>query len=78
MAEEIIPYHVRVDYDREGYEEYPLFSFYDIVANNYHDAEQAARKQFCKEVGAEMKHTTAYTFDKHKVDYKNSLIKQNQ
>lgn len=65
-----IKWHIRVDFEREGYEEYPVFSFYDIEAPDYHGAERKARQQFCSDFGFKMEHTTAYTFDKHMTKYR--------
>lgn len=64
-----IKWHIRVSFEREGYEEYPCFSFYDIEAPDYSAAELKARKQFCDDFGFKMEHTTAYTFDKHNTKY---------
>lgn len=64
-----IKWNVRVDFVREGYEEYPCFSFYDIEAPTYNDAERKARQQFCKDFGFNMEHTRAYTFDKEMTRY---------
>jgi len=58
-------FHIRVDQTK--YEDYRVFSFYDIEARDYHDAEREARKQFCASFGFEMKDTEAFTFDKYKV-----------
>ncbi len=56
------------------YKEYPLFTFYDIEAPNYHDAEKKARKQFVAEWGFEYQETSAYTPDKYQIEYRHSLI----
>jgi len=58
------------------YEEYPLFHFYDIEAPNYHDAEKKARHQFVADWGFEYKDTSAYTPDKHQIEYRYLLSKQ--
>lgn len=65
-----ILWHIRVDFEREGYEEYPCFSFYDIEAPTYSDAERKARQKFCDDFGFKMEHTKAYTFDKYMTEYK--------
>lgn len=67
----LIKWHIRVSQTK--YEDYPCYSFYDIEAENYWDAERVARKQFCASFGFEMKDTEAYTFDKHNTKYKATL-----
>lgn len=58
-----ITWHIRVSFVREGYEDYPCFSFYDIKAYTHCDAELEARKQFCESFGFKMEHTKAFTFN---------------
>lgn len=69
----MIKWHIRVDFVKEGYEEYPVFSFYDIEARDYQAAEIEARKQFCASFGFELKDTKAFTFDKYNTEYKAKL-----
>lgn len=68
-----ILWHIRVSFEKEGYEEYPCFSFYDIEAPDYSVAELKARKQFCASFGFKMQDTKAYTFDKHMTRYRAEL-----
>ena len=58
-------YHIRVS--QTEYPDYHLFSFYDIEAPNYHDAEKVARNKFSKEFGFNYRHTSAYVIDKYQV-----------
>lgn len=44
--------------------EYSYFSFYQIEAPNYYDAERKARKQFCIDFGAPYDKTVACTLNK--------------
>lgn len=56
-------FHVRVS--QAKYEEYPCFSFYEIEAEDYHEAERKAEVQFSNDFGFERKDLKAWTFDKN-------------
>ena len=58
------PFRVRVTREGDGNYDYSYFSFYDIDARDYHDAEREARKRFCQDFGAPYNKTEAYTFNK--------------
>lgn len=65
-------YNIRVSQTK--YPDYPLYHFYDIEAPNYHDAEKKARNQFVADWGFEYQDTSAYTPDKHQIEYRHSLL----
>lgn len=61
---------------RKLYEDHPLATGYDIEAPNYHDAEKEARQRFEKDWGVKYEDSTAFTIDKHQIDYRHQLNNQ--
>lgn len=61
------PFRIRVTRVGDENYEYAYASGYDIVAQDYHDAEIKARKQFCADFGAPFDKTEAYTFNKQQL-----------
>jgi hypothetical protein len=57
-------FHIRVTRVGDENGDYSFYSFYDIEARDYHDAEREARKRFCADFGAPYNKTEAYTFNK--------------
>jgi hypothetical protein len=66
----MIPYKVRVDHKRLS----PFFSFYEIEASSWHDAEREAKQRFkdsfCNS-DTPLTDLEAFTIDKYLTHYKN-------